>query len=297
MSIAKCFRNWDLSKVKEKLFSKYKYASNKPGRPPHDPVGMMLCFLHMFVRNASYRDYESFLKGDKFWRRMFNLKSAPDHTCFSDFIDRIGIETFYEIFNTLLYQLVEGGIIDGKIQSVDSTIIRGHPKDNDARWTIIRGKPKFGYKIHLVVCSSSELPIAIKVTPANIPDNIVFPELYEKASSLKPLAVIVDPAYDDKNCRKLISLSGANPYIKPNMRGVRIKPTFSQRWKKMYNRRSAVERVYSRLKNLLGLSNIKVRGIKLVTIHVLLACIAMLLIALIGTYLNKSVRAVRSVFR
>jgi len=48
------------------------------------------------------------------------------------------------------------------------------------------------------------------------------------------------------------------------------------KWQKLYNQRTAVERCFSRLKEYLSANNIKVRGIRKVTTHLLLNCIALI---------------------
>jgi hypothetical protein len=60
--------------------------------------------------------------------------------------------------------------------------------------------------------------------------------------------------------------------------------------------RGAVERMNARLKDLLALRKLRVRGLASVTIFVLLGCIAILLAALLGRLRNKSIREIRSVF-
>lgn len=50
----------------------------------------------------------------------------------------------------------------------------------------------------------------------------------------------------------------------------------TREWKKIYDQRTSVERVFSRLKEHLGANLIRVRGIKKVTTHLLLCCIALI---------------------
>ena len=50
----------------------------------------------------------------------------------------------------------------------------------------------------------------------------------------------------------------------------------SRNWKELYNLRTSVERVFSRLKGYLGANALKVRGIKKVTAHLTLCCILLL---------------------
>ena len=50
----------------------------------------------------------------------------------------------------------------------------------------------------------------------------------------------------------------------------------SRNWKELYNLRTAVERVFSRLKEMLGADSLKVRGLQKVTAHLTLCCIILL---------------------
>lgn len=58
----------------------------------------------------------------------------------------------------------------------------------------------------------------------------------------------------------------------------------SKNWKKIYNKRTAVERCFGRLKEHLNMRNLNVRGIKKAKARVLLSCIAMLSIALLSAH-------------
>jgi len=50
----------------------------------------------------------------------------------------------------------------------------------------------------------------------------------------------------------------------------------TREWEKLYNKRTSVERTFSRLKEYLGANLIRVRGIKKVTAHLLLCCIGLI---------------------
>lgn len=299
MSLAQAFKGLDISGIKQILFSKYKYKPGKPGRPPNEPVGMILAMVLMLVKDYSTRDIESFLRRDKFWRRLLGFKNKePDNTSFSDFLERIGIETFAEVFKMLLQQLIDMGVMQSDIVAVDSTIILATRHDPDARWTKIRKKEYFGYKIHIMACINSELPLALIVTPANESDCTQFIPLYKSLPYI-PRTVLGDAAYDTAEVRNTAAAEGyGRAYIKVNLRSnKRIKPYYSQEWCEKYKKRTAIERLNSRLKNFLHLRRMKVRGIIAVTCYAYLGCIAMLLFALIGKFLGKSIRGIKSLLR
>ena len=94
MSLAQAFKSLDTSRIKQILYSKYKYKHGKAGRPPNSPLGMILSMVLMLVKDYSTRDIEAFLRRDKFWQRLLGFKEKePDYTSFSDFLERIVIMT------------------------------------------------------------------------------------------------------------------------------------------------------------------------------------------------------------
>jgi len=62
--------------------------------------------------------------------------------------------------------------------------------------------------------------------------------------------------------------------------------------------KASVERVFSRAKKILNLENVRVRGVRSITIHVLAAFIAMLAVAFAakGKGLTKHIRCIGSIF-
>ena len=64
--------------------------------------------------------------------------------------------------------------------------------------------------------------------------------------------------------------------ITEDLRSFSLPHRTSRNWKELYNLRTSVERVFSRLKELLGANALKVRGIKKVTAHLTLCCIVLL---------------------
>ena len=61
--------------------------------------------------------------------------------------------------------------------------------------------------------------------------------------------------------------------IKNNPRFISIPHRDSKGWQEIYNKRTSVERTFSRLKENLNLKNLTVMGAKKVETHVLLSCI------------------------
>lgn len=64
--------------------------------------------------------------------------------------------------------------------------------------------------------------------------------------------------------------------IADDLRGHSLPHRSSRTWKELYNLRTSVERVFSRLKEMLGADSLKVRGLQKVTAHLTLCCIVLL---------------------
>lgn len=65
--------------------------------------------------------------------------------------------------------------------------------------------------------------------------------------------------------------------IKEDLRNFCIPHRDTKNWKNLYDKRTSVERLFARLKEHLSANNLKVRGIKKVTTHLLLCCITLIL--------------------
>ena len=176
-SLRKKIQNLNLSEIKEVLESKYKYTPGKPGRPPLPPIGMFLSFTIMFLRVESYRDYHAFLEKDKFWRRTLGFKEPPDIGSFSHFLKRIGVETFEQLFQSVVQQLIDEGFLNLHMVAQDGSILKGNRDDKEGGWgwDHIKEEYVYGYKIHVAVDVNTELPVALSVTRAGTHDSTQFP--------------------------------------------------------------------------------------------------------------------------
>ena len=134
VSLRKNIQNLNLSEAEKVLKSKYKYTPGKPGRPPLSPIGMFLSFTIMFLRMESYRDYHAFLEKDKFWRRTLGFKEPPDIGNFSHFLNRIGLQTFEQLFQSVVQQLIDEGFLNLHMVAQDGSILEGNQDDKQAGW-------------------------------------------------------------------------------------------------------------------------------------------------------------------
>lgn len=175
----------------------------------------------------------------------FNFLKTPSNGTFTNFRDRLGEDIFYEILHCLIAQAIILKVIIGGDTTIDSTHLWAysskfgkkacrclgkyhHPRDYsdpDARWG---AKTKdylfFGYKVHLIVDAKSQLPLDVKVTPANEGDSPQAKPLLmgakERHPEIKIDSATMDSAYDAyDNYRFAIEDMGTTPIIALNPRG------------------------------------------------------------------------------
>jgi transposase len=175
----------------------------------------------------------------------FNFLKTPSNGTFTNFRDRLGEDIFYDILHRLIAQAIALKIIQGGDTAIDSTHLWAHANrfgkktcsckgkchcprdysDPDARWGY-KNKDYvfFGYKVHLIVDAKSQLPLDVKLTPANEADCPQAKPLLKGAKERHPEIRIdtasMDSAYDAyENYRFTIEDIGAAPIIALNQRG------------------------------------------------------------------------------
>jgi len=175
-SLRKVISNINLSEIESILMNHYKYVPGKPGRPPLSPTGMFLSFILMFLRMETYRDYQSFLEKHSFWRRQLGFEKPPDIGSFTNFLNRISEETMEQLFTCVVQQLLDKEFLSIYFVAQDGSLLEGNPDDKQGTWgwDHIHEMHVYGYKIHVIVDVSTELPVALSVTKANTHDSKPF---------------------------------------------------------------------------------------------------------------------------
>jgi len=185
----------------------------------------------------------------------------------------------------------------GKSVAIDATDLKAwsngsktHKSDRDAGWVIktdSNGKRKFvwGYKMHLMVDTTYELPIAVNITKGNTADVRQATPLLSQAhtiySKFHPQYVICDAAYSSGELRKAIKKNfKTHPIIRAPKTHKKWIDEQTPEWQLIFNRRTAIERVFGRMKNHRRLNNITVRRRRKVTIHSLIPVIVTQAVAL-----------------
>jgi transposase, IS5 family len=300
-SLRKIISNLNLSEADLILKKYYKYIPGKPGRPPISPTGIFLSFILMFLRMESYRDYHAFLEKDQFWRRTLGFKQTPDIGNFTHFLQRIGTDTFEQLFQSVVQQLLDEGFLNLHMVAQDGSILDANPDDSEADWgwDHIKEEYVYGYKIHVIVDTRTELPVTLCVTKANVHDSKEFQGLYQNMKSYKTRFptrfYIADKAFDSSSIRKTLFKDEVTPIIKASK--TRIRPRYPMKFLKKYVKRVSVERFFSRLKEFLDLKKLQVYGKNNVLIYSYIIIIGMLLMGYINQYFGYSPRSVKTFLR
>ena len=228
----------------------------------------------------------------------------------SRFRTKVGPERLARIIDEAVNVLVQKGRIKGEVLALDSTFIKAYSRRNldnrtgysDPESRVGRAvKTKdLGYRLHLAVDVKSELPIAMKLVSANENEKKHSVSLFMKASEhVRPKKLLADSQYSAANLRQAALKCGTLPvipYPKNQRKGakglLRVDKRFRshgpQNLKTAYKKRAAIERVFSRLKNLASLTQHNLRGLAKVMFHAQLCIIIMLFTAQAATNTNKS---------
>ena len=282
-----------------------------PGRPPIYPAkGMFLCWLFIYLGVAdSQRRLIDLLNRHPEWRDRLGFdERVPDQSTLTWFKNHRASHIFPKVFDETVRRLVGAGVIRGEHVVVDASLFKaysnprkkdeaGKPSDSDATWAkeTSTGRWVYGYKLHVVSCADSELPISATVTTGKRNDSPFFPQLIKKASGFPiPIHIVgADGNYHSaKNHLKAHEL-GASTVIPLPKRRHREPRTLAQRlrlhpiikrgselYRRLRRKRQSIERVFSRLKSHFNLDDLRGRGLVRVKQHVLLSLIGMLVYAL-----------------
>jgi len=299
LSLEFLLKNIDLSFLWPILRKRYSLHGRS-----HDPKVVFKSLLVKSMRQiSSRRKLTAFLRKDELWLEKCGFEKPISHNTFHKFIKRVGADGFEKIFHEFVKQ-IENTKPTGNVVAIDSTLVNGYARDwkkrkcsdSDAAWGYSTTKEwVFGYKVHIACDAESELPIGFTITPANRYDSVEYPAILEDLieRGIRPKVIIADAGYDTKENYYLALKNGAIPIIAFNRRNLKKKTTRdfetelpiqrnTGQWKSLYKKRSAIERIISRLKEELDLKAIKVRGLDRVKVHVAISLISMLVVAMVA---------------
>jgi len=275
------------------------------GRPPRNPLGLFKAHIVKRLKHVpSDRMLVRQMWKDPRLKKICDIEADEQPygiAVLSRFRSKVGPERLSRIVDQTIQILVKKGRIKGEAVALDSTFIKAYSRRNldnrtgysDPESRIGRAvKAKdLGYRLHMAVDVKSELPIAMVVVSANENEKKHSLSLFKKASEyVKPRKLLADSQYSASNLRDVASECGALPvipYPRNQLKGVRgilrvdrkFRSHGPQKFKLAYRKRVAVERVFSRLKNLASLTQHNLRGLAKITFHSQLCVLIMLLTA------------------
>jgi hypothetical protein len=298
------FGKVDLS-FAEKVLNEAYHPEDTPGRPPRKPLGVFKAHLLRRLRHIpSDRMLVRQLWKDPRLSRICDIEQGERPygiTVLSMFRKRVGPERLMRIVDHAVDLLVRKGRIKGEALALDSTFVKAHSRRNldnrtgysDPESRVGRAV-KFrdlGYRLHLAVDVKSEMPVAMTVASANENEKKHSLSLFQKASlRVKPRKLLADPQYSSASLREAALKQGTLPVIPyprnqmKDVKGIlRIDRKFRShgppKLRRAYKKRAAVERVFSRLKNLTGLTQHNLKGLAKITFHAELCLLVMLFTA------------------
>ena len=242
-------------------------------------------------KNFSDEKLAKFLGEDPIGK-ILGYSKTPHPSVFSKVRKRSDTRILQEVYEWFLQDKMKEKQVH--LIAQDSTDISAYSKDDkDARFGHKTPSKKeqiaskstkksfvFGYKLHVIADVETEIPIALEIAPANRNDKIFFHELYNTvkerfAVHMKPNAkFLADAAYDSTDIYQELHYDGVKPLIVVNGRG---HYKSSKPKDKEYGKRWAIERIFSRLKEVFGLAKNRFIGIKKVTMHIYSCILAYLL--------------------
>lgn len=213
------------------------------------------------------------------YSRFVGKLSQPRHVVMVKDIMRSLTKSLY----TVLPDFAKSVAIDSTDFKAWSNGAKKHVSDPDASWTVkmdTAGKKKFsfGYKLHLLVDTQYELPVAAQVSTGSASDVRIASRVLTEARftnhKFHPDYIIADAGYSSDKFRRLIKRQyRGEPIIKVNRAHKKAMFVETEEWKAIYNRRTAIERFNSRLKCYRRLNNVTVRRKHKVTVHCFLSLI------------------------
>lgn len=207
--------------------------------------------------------------------------------------DNLGIWVYFVTFCVLVAILIRRGVILGRDWVIDSTIIDAFShSDTGANWSFSK---RFGYKVHMLICRDSLLPIMVLVSPANANDAPWAPRLMALAQGLFALPVRVvraDAAYYTKAVVGfIVNVLRAVPKVVFNPRKAGKKAVATLEWVAQYRqdrgKRGYIERFFAVLKRYYRLNDLQRMGLWAAYRHACEVCFAVLLIAWLAEHLGR----------
>jgi hypothetical protein len=199
--------------------------------------------------------------------------------------DQLGIWVYFLTFCGLVGVLIRQGALLGRDWVIDSTLMDAFSrKDGQAGWSFSK---RFGYKVHMLICRDSLLPIFFLLTPANrndAPWAIPLMTIALRLFALPVEFVRADAAYFTKAILVFVrDVLQAIPIIDFNPRKAGKRALATPEWVAAYHRqrgkRGYIERFFAVLKRYFRLNQLHGIGLYVAYRHAFEICISVLLVA------------------
>jgi hypothetical protein len=207
--------------------------------------------------------------------------------------DRLGLWVYFFTFCALVWVLISRGVIAGRDWVIDSTVVDAFSRDDSgAGWSFSK---RLGYKVHMLICRDSLLPLMFLVSPANCNDAPWAVPLMALAHRLFDLPVQVvraDAAYFTQAILTfIVRVLHATPKVVFNPRKAGKKFIVTRDWVSQFRRdkgkRGYIERFFALLKRYFRLNALPTQGVPLAYRHAFEVCFAVLLVAWLADHLNR----------
>lgn len=306
-------------------YKKWEKGDGNPGRPPCDPVGMVLSLLICLIREWNLEDLTSFLDDHEEWRRWLGFEDTPDPTTWSKLLDRVPITCLEELLSGLARDLRDDGLIRLRVAATDGSFLAACSWDDDAEWGYAgrkkdyndRGLPRgkyresedgkligYGYRIHALVDADSELPVTVHVTRANKNDVSQWPVTFEKSREHDGVDwtrvgfLAGDKAYDSATVRDSFKTYQTRVVAPPANTPKRLaKGGLKGLEAEVYEERTSVERFFAQLKGFFSLRRWGITGLDRVQKWVLLASIACVVVAVVNRTAGRPLHSIKGFVR
>lgn len=313
----------DLVKIERVIrphYTKWKRGDGVTGRPPVNPVALVVLLLMTLARSWSRKDTVSFLSKHKEWVRFLDLEGVPDETIWSKLLERVPQETLDALLRDLVRDLVKKRVLKLLVTAADGSFLPACHWDKEADWGYVRRKDKrahprgrfleneegkllgLGYRVHVVVDADAELPMAVHVMPANLPDVTQYATLHRIVENTVGWNNVgwftADKGYDAGNVRMAFANRTTRVVIPAANTPRDLKAGgFHGVQARVYKKRTGVERFFSLLKRFLSFDRWGITGLERVRKWTTLAAIASILIQLANRALGNRPRSVEQFLR
>ena len=257
----------DWRRVDQKL--KRIFLTQKTGRPAYDTLKMFKILIVQRLYDLSDPEMENQLYDRLSFRSFCGFSLAdklPDETTLCRFRASL-LGKSDDLFNHILEQLDQKGLLLRKGTLVDATIIKADvkppcggeqsPIDPEAGWTKKNNTYTYGYKAHIGSDEGSGLVVKAKLTSASFHDSQVF----HHTITGEEKAVYADKAYDSKEIADTLSSAGIkNRILRKKPKGKELKPRVKL-LNRLYSKiRCGCERVFAHFKGQHGYVRARYRG-------------------------------------